>query len=254
MQLSFYANQTLQEFGSGAVPESLLSFEDAQREFLAVRALELQKAGIAASDVTVTKQTVSPSMRDDIVPPGFGNVTPAFAELAPFSDSTGNLRYKVEIVPIEDVPSYEGARVIGFYGNNPLRYRIGWDAWDEGDLYLWYDPIEDISQINAGSDLSFPTAFWMFAVKKTALNLVRVLRLKIALIGPDGFNDRMPQANNALDALEKSLFMQCGEWQLEWKKYLNLDLSTGPHLRRSNSEIRARGYHAISGKDVLRWD
>src|SRR6185369_896835 len=121
--------------------------------------------------------------------------------------------------------AYEGSRVIGFYGT-PTNYRLGWNAWEEGVLNLWYDPIEDITAVTESSDLSFPPAFWIFAVKKTAANLIRTLRLKTMMVNPDEFKDRLPLIMNALNLHEQSLGVQCLEWQTEWKKFINMDLNT----------------------------
>lgn len=249
MLLSTCANQVLQEFG-GVVPESLLSFEDAMREFLSVRALELQKLGISTTDITCTKHTLYPTERDGLVSASIGDMIPAFAELAPTSDSTGNSRYKVEILPTELVPAYEGSRVIAFYGT-PTRYRLGWDSWDEGSLTLWYDPIEDLTQMTAATDLTFPPAFWTFLFKKSALNLVRLLKLKLATLDPISVSNNKANIVAVLGMFEESLFEQVTEWQAEFRKFLNLDLNSQSHLRRTSDEIRARSYNNVSGRDPL---
>jgi hypothetical protein len=249
MLLSTCANQVIQEFG-GVVPENLLSFEDAMREFLSVRALELQKVGASTTDLTCTKLALAPSSRDALVGGSIGNAIPAFAELTPSSDSTGNTRYKVEILPTELVPAYEGARVIAFYGT-PTRYRLGWDAWNEGTLILWYDPIEDLSLLTSATDLTFPPAFWTFIIKKAAFNLVRLLKLKLVALDPANLTTRKADLVNVLTMFEQSLIGQVGEWQAEFRKYINLDLNSQSHLRRTSDEIRARGYDNVSGLDPL---
>lgn len=249
MLLSTCANQVLQEFG-GAMPDNLLSFEDAQREFISVRALELQKLGISTTDITVTKRTISPNARDALLSPGIGDAIPAFIELSPFSDNTGNLRYKVEIIPVELIPAYEGGRAIAFY-NTPLRYRVAWDVWNEGTLTLWYDPIEDVTQIRSASDLTFPAAFWTFIIKKAAINLVRLAKLKLVLIDPSNLSTNKGDIVNVLTMFEQSLLPQVAEWQMEFKKFLNLDLNNQSHLRRTNEEIKMRGFDNTTGYDPL---
>jgi hypothetical protein len=239
MNLERCANQVMQEFG-GAMPEHLLGMEDAAREFMAVRALELQKLGISGTDKTVINAALGPTRREDLVPGQFGHCTPAFAQLAP---TDGSARVKVEIVPIESVPHYDGSRAIGFYGN-PLNYMLSWDAWEEGEVYLWGDAAEDLTTLSMGSDIVFPEAFWVYLFKKTALNLVRIANLKISFQLSDDAS--LAPIIPALAALREDLTVQCSEWQKEFKKYTNLDLNTQPHLRRSVDELWARGSHEVT--------
>lgn len=249
MLLSTAANQVLQEFG-GTIPENLLSFEGAKREFMSVRALELQKLGIASTDITVVKQVLTPSSRDEVFPGGVGaDIIPAFVEVQLLSAlaNQDETRYKVEIIPVELIPAYEGARVIAFYGLNPKRYRLGWDAWNEGELTLWYDTIEDLLTITGNTDLAFPQAFWTFIVKKTALNLIRIIRFKLAYNTPSEIKNTVPQVTSALNLMEQSMIAQVAEWQMEFRKYLNIDLNTQPHLRRTNDEIKRRDYNNVTG-------
>lgn len=240
--LSTCANQVLQEFG-GAMPENLLGFEDAMREFLAVRALELQKLGISGTDKTVTSTSLAPTVRDAALPGGFGDITPAFVQLADAGDSTGNTVSKVEIVPIEDIADYEGARAISFYGN-PMRYRLAWDAWLEGTVYVWSNPILDLSAVTETTVMTFPPAFWTLLYKKTARNLVRIATLKIAFQVSD--DPGLSTVAAALAVLLDSLSAQTVEWEREFRKYTNLDLNAQPHLRRSIEERWARGVNDIT--------
>lgn len=246
MLLSSCANQVLQEFG-GVMPEVLMSFEDAEREFLSVRALELQKLGVSTTDITVTKSTLNATQRDGLLNTSEGDgMIPAFVELTPDSSTSGDDRVKVEILPVELIPSYEGARAIGFYGT-PGRYRLAWDAWDEGTLTIWYDPVEDLTSIGAATDISFPPNFFTYIFKKTALNLIRVAVAKLMIVDPAQFKESKGNITAALSAFEKSIDRQVGEWEHEFKKWRNLDLNSSPHLRRTNDEIQARGYNNVTG-------
>ena len=227
------------EFGTGVIPEELLSFEDAKKETIQVRALEMQKLGISDTDRTVTSDTLGATQRDDAMPVKFGDFIPAFVEIR-INDRTE----KVEIVPVESIPELEGARCIAFYSN---RYRLAWDAWDEGEIYLWFDPIEDLSGITGKSGITFPQAFWTLLVKKTALNLIKVIRLKALHIGK---SDR-EELNTILSMFEKSLNASLSEWEQEFFKWRNIDFNAGPRLRRTNEEIMARAYNNVTGRVSL---
>ncbi len=249
MLLSTAANQVLQEFG-GAMPDVLIDFEDAGREFISVRALELQKLGISSTDITVTKVAVAPVDREGLVPTSTGaGMTPAFVECIPFDTSTEN-RYKVEIIPIELIPSYEGGRAIGFYGT-PGRYKISWDVWEEGTLSLWHDPIEDVESYTLESDVTFPPNFIIYLIKKTAFNLVRNADIKLALIDPAMFRQSKGEISGALSRFETSLARQTGEWEAEFKKFRNGDLNSQPHLRRTHDELASRDYNNVTGNNPL---
>lgn len=249
MLLSACANQVLQEFG-GAMPDNLVSFEDATREFLSVRALELQKIGVSTTDITVTTQTINATTRDGLLDVSSkAGVIPAFVELTPTS-AAGDEKYKVEIIPVELIPDYEGGRAIAFYGT-PMRYRLAWDSWDEGTLTLWHDPIEDMTAITAATNVTFPPNFWTHLFKKTALNLIRLARLKLAIIDPASLRQSQANISTALTGFEQSLVMQIAEWEQEMKKWRNLDLNAQAHLRRTNDEINGRGYNNVTGYGPL---
>lgn len=252
MLLSTCANQVLQEFG-GVLPESLLSFEDAQREFISVRALELQRLGISTTDITVSSRQIIPNERDAALTPVFGaGMLPAFVEVVPRGSSNDNERYKVEILPVELIPDYEGARAIAFYGT-PTRYRLAWDAWDEGPMIVWYDPIEDITQIGTSTDLTFPPAFWTFLIKKAALNLARVAQLKLVVLDSSRHRSNAGAISATFGAFVASLSAQVQDWEREFHKFRNIDLNSQPHLRRTNEEIKARGFNNVTGYDPLDW-
>lgn len=249
MLLSTVANQVLQEFG-GAMPDVLINFEDASREFLSVRALEMQKLGVSTTDVTVTKTTLNVSTRDGAVPTTTGvGMIPAFVELTTF-DSSSSARHKVEIVPTELIPSYEGSRAIAFYGT-PTRYRISWDSWDDGTITLWHDPIDDLTQFESNSEVPFPPNFLMYLVKKTALNLVRVARFKLAIIDPASYRQSQANISSALGGFEASLAGQVADWSAEFKKWRNLDLNSQAHLRRTHDELDAAGFNNVTGNRPL---
>lgn len=250
MLLSQCANQVLQEFG-GAMPESLVSFEDASREFLSVRALELQKLGVATTDYTVTKTTLSASDRDGLLSPIFGDdMIPAWVEATPANSSNNNIRYKVAIITPDLIPAYEGARAIAFYGN-PKRYRLSWDAWDDDTVTIYYDPVEDLTAIGQADDLTFPQAFWTLLFKKAALNTVRVALVKLALVNPSEFQGTKSDVVNALNSFVGLLAPQVAEWEHELRRYRALDLNTQPHLRRTQDELALADYNNVSRANPL---
>jgi hypothetical protein len=248
MQLSACANQVLQEFG-GAMPDVLVSFEDASREFLSVRALELQKLGVSTTDLTVTRVPLNASTREGNVPTSTGvGMIPAFVELTP--DGVTDGRLKVEIIPLELIPSYEGSRAIAFYGT-PTRYRLAWDAWDDGTLTLWHDPIEDLTQFQATTEITFPPNFLTHLFKKTALNLVRMARLKLALVDPASLRNSQANIATALSGFEMSIAAQVADWEVEAKKWRNQDLNSQSHLRRTHDELGYGSYNNVTGSDPL---
>jgi hypothetical protein len=243
----------LQEFG-GAMPESLIGFEDAMREFMNVRSLELQKLGMATTNITATSLSLTPTTRDELLSPVVGaGAQPAFVEAIPSGGSTDNgYRRKVEIVPLSVLPTYESSRAISFYGT-PMRYRLAWDAWNDTELIFWYDPVEDMTSIQAASDLTFPANFWSFIVKKTALNLVRLAKFKLTITDRSALRAQKQDIIGALGMFETSLAVQLSEWQEEFRKFLSRELNQTPHLRRTNEELQAQGYNNISRNNPLDW-
>jgi hypothetical protein len=240
-------NAVLQEFG-GLIPESICSFEDAKREYAYTRSLELQKLGIAGTDRTVTNAVLDPGDdRDGAMPssaPNLRDIIPAAVEFQPTNTTD---RYKVVILSnVEDVPAYEGNRAISFYGE-PLRYRLAWDSWDAGDLYVYYDPVEDIEDLTGASEITFPLAFWTYLTKKTAFILIDMVRLKLTWLNREEEKEQLEKILKALDKMEVKLAAQVAEWCGEFQRYINLDRNEGPYLRRSNLEIMARGYNDTSG-------
>jgi hypothetical protein len=249
MLLSECANQVLQEFG-GAMPDVLVSFEDASREFISVRALELQKLGVSTTDVTVTSTTLNATAREGALPQNIGiGMIPAFVELASY-DSTSSVRHKVAIVPTEMIPSYEGSRAIAFYGS-PGRYRLSWDAWDDGVLHLWADPIEDLTAFTSTDEVAYPPNFLVHLFKKTALNLVRVALFKLAIVDPASLRNSQANISTALNNFQMSLAAQVADWEVEFKKWRNLDLNSQAHLRRTHDELDAIGYNNVTGNIPL---
>lgn len=249
MLLSACANQVLQEFG-GAMPDNLVSFEDASREFLSVRALELQKLGVATTDYTVTKSTLNATSRDGLVSPIFGNdMIPAWVEARPDSQSE-NVRYKVEIVTPDLIPAYEGTRAIAFYGT-PKRYRLAWDAWEEDNVTIYYDPVEDLTSIGQSTDVTFPQAFWTLLFKKAALNVVRLALFKLAIIDPAEFKTNKADIERSLNSFVVLISPQIAEWERELRKYRSLDLNTQPHLRRTQDELALADYNNVSRANPL---
>jgi hypothetical protein len=250
MLLSTCANQVLQEFG-GAMPEVLVSFEDASREFISVRALELQKLGVSTTDVTVTKSTLNASSREGTVPATTGvGMIPAFVELTLNDSGVPDARLKVEIIPTELIPSYEGSRAIAFYGT-PMKYRLSWDVWDEGTITLWHDPIEDLTQFTSNSDVTFPPNFITYLFKKTALNLIRTAVLKLALVDPASLRQSQANIGTALSNFQGSLAAQCSEWEVEFRKWRNLDLNSQRHLRRTQDELALSDFDNVTGSSPL---
>lgn len=244
------SNAALQEFG-GIIPAELLAFEDARREFLYVRQLELQKLGIAPSNKTVTSSILDVSTREGTLELADDNcdtepwaIDVAFVEFQP-TGGTIDERIKVTIVGVEDITNYEGARAISFYGN-PLKYRLSWDSWDHGTLYLYYDPVEDIETLTDLSDcgnenaITFPLQFWQLLSKKTAFNLIDVIRLKLAFHQRPEEKEQTDLINNALTKMEQKLALRIAELDREWRRYINRDLNQQTYMRRSIIEMSAR--------------
>lgn len=255
------ANGVLQEFG-GLLPETILSFEDAKREFLYTRALEIQKLGIADSNKTVTSAKLVVSSRTGLLllpdDAGDADIFPAAVEFQP-TGTTG--RQKVVIIEVDDIPGYEGDRAIAFF-DNPMKYRLSWDCWKTGDLFLFYDPIEDITTIRGADTLKFPLAFWTLLTKKTAFNLVDMIRLKLAWLQRAEEHEQtrvevrgqIPALLGALASREAKLAVQVQEWEREFRRWINKDLSQGPYLRRNQMEINARAYRDVSSGAYDLWE
>jgi hypothetical protein len=238
------ANAVLQELG-GMLPESICSFEDAKREFMYARALELQKIGIATTNKTVTVSEMIVEARDGvmIMPTGVGDLIAGAVEYEPNNLADGETnRSKVVIVQVDDIPAFEGNLAIAFYGD-PMRYRLSFDSWLTGRLFVYYDPIEDLTELDGDTEITFPLAFWTYLTKKTAFNLIDMIRLKLAWHQRPEEVEQHKVILQALSALEAKLSKQAEEWHLEFKRWITRDLKQGPYLRRSNMEILARGYN-----------
>lgn len=239
------ANAVLQEFG-GLIPETICSFEDSKREFLSTRALEIQKLGIAESNKTVTSARLDVSSRTGLLlmPDDMGDadIFPAAVEYQPENTTA---RQKVVIVEVDDIPNFEGSRAIAFY-DSPVKYRLAWNSWDDGDLYLFYDPIDDLTTISGTDTLKFPLAFRTYLFKKTAFNLLDLIRLKLAWLDREEEKEQAVKIDAALKMLEMKLANQVSEWAREFRRWINKDLSQGPYLRRTQMEINARAYRDTS--------
>lgn len=254
------ANAVLAEFGF-MPSESICSFEDAKREFLQTRALELQKLGVADSNKTVTsaKLVVASRTGSLVLPDNAGDpdIIPAAVEFQPTGSTT---RQKVVIVEVDDIPGFENDRAIAFF-DNPLKYRLAWDSWTYGDLYLYYDPVEDMSAIAGGDTLTFSLAFWTLLTKKTALALCSMIHLKLTWLAREEERaqtayvgsraSQTPPLLGALAAVEQKLMMQVQEWDREFRRFINKDLGQGPYKRRTQMEINGRGYLDVSDR---KWD
>lgn len=230
------------------LPDVVLSFEDARREFLQVYALEMQRLGISDTDRTVTEAVIETDARDEQIK-GVERL-PAFAEFHPSTAPNENYREKVEIVPLEMIAEYEGSRAIAFYGH-PLRYRAAWDFWKHGTLYLFYDPVPIIESVAGADDISFPRAFYTYLVKKAALNLVPVARLKLAFLAPEEQKEMLPVILPVLASLEASLAMQAAEWARQFELYRNKDGNETARLRRTNDELQFSNYKNTTGRNPL---
>lgn len=240
------ANAVMMEFG-GVVPEELLSLEDARREFLYVRSLARQKIGIADTDKTVTSTPLTVTQRDDALPPNLQHIIPAFVEYEHnFPISPNDLR-RVLIVPADDIPNYEGARAIAFYGE-PLRYKLSWNAWEDGSLTLYYDPVDDLSAISGDDDLPFPMQFHTMLVKQAALKVTDIIKLKMTFLDRWEEKDRAERLLGVLGGIEAKLLLQVSDWENEFKRWINKDHNEGPITRRTNEEIQARGYNDVGGR------
>lgn len=248
MNLHECANRVQQEFGS-VLPDPILSFEDCRREFVSVMMLKLQEIGISDTDRTTAYVAWTESARQGIVPTSFGPLSPAFVEFHP-TGSEANWRDKVEIVPVEDIPSYEGSRAIAFH-DLPLRYRAAWDYWNSGTMYLWFDPLPNLETITAEKNVLFPVAFMTYLIKCTALNLVEVVTLKLAWLAPEEQRELIPIIAPSLTRLAARLESECEAWKKEFRKYINLDSNQSPRLRRTWDELKARGYNNVTGNNPM---
>ncbi|MBX3288371.1 MAG: hypothetical protein KF855_03405 [Acidobacteria bacterium] len=238
------ANAVLMEFG-GVVPDELLSLEDARREFLYVRSLAMQKMAIADTDKTVSSTSLNVTQRDGVMPDS--NIIPAFVEYLPNNPIYGDEEQRrVLIVPADDIPNYEGSRAIAFYGS-PLRFRLAWNVWEFGTLKLYFDPVEDISDISGEDEVPFPVQFHTMLVKQTALKLTDIIKLKLTMLDRWEEKDRSERLLGVLGGIETKLLLQIADWENEYKRWINKDQNEGPILRRSNEEIMARGYNDIGG-------
>jgi hypothetical protein len=240
--LNIHANNVLGEFGF--LPSEVeLSFEDVKREFVRVRALEMQKLGISDTDKTLTSMTVDTSarVRDALVGT---NMIPAFAELTRNANYP-NQKQKVEVVPLEEIPTFENSYALAFYGT-PLRYRLAFDAWDEGTLTLYYDAIDDYDAILGATNITFPPNFYIYLECKTALALVALLRLKLTWIFPEDKQLQMQLILKALDQFQQGKLMYADEWQREFRIWKNKDMNEQPRLRRTNTELFDKGYDDLS--------
>jgi hypothetical protein len=238
--------RVIQEFGN-VLPDTLLSFEDARREVLQTYALEMQKLGISPTNRTVGEKILSHDERVGLLPE---NMNPAFCEFHSNLAETDETREKVEIVPLDHLPTYEGSRAIAFFGT-PLKFKAAWDFWDYGTLYLSYDPIPQIGLIKGSDSIVFPPAFYTLLVKKSAANLVPVVQLKFSYLAPEEKRELMPVILPMLKNLEAKLDGQTKEWEKEMKKFTLSDLNQGAHLRRTNDELQARSYHNITRRNPL---
>jgi hypothetical protein len=250
MKLGACVSSVMAELG-GNLPDGILTYADASTEFLSVRALELQKMGISSTNVTSDHIVINPPSREGLLPTypsiPYVDVIPSFVELIPKNISTNSyIRYKVEIVPVESIPEYEGARAIAFFGM-PRKYRLAFDVWDSGSLDLWYDGVEDITTKDVTSDVTFPPAFWTFLFKKTALNLISKAMLRLSYNTSPQTRKLAGDLTNGLKMAAEGLAMQVKEWELEMMKFRNLDLNTQPHLRRTHEEILLSDYNNITG-------
>lgn len=258
MKLADCGNQVLQEFG-GAMPDNLISFEDAVREFLNVRGLELQKLGMSVSDVTLTKQTLNPSARDEALPIGFGDdCIPAFAVATPNSGSD-TWSAKVAILPMDTIDSYEGSRAIAFYGNTPKRIKYAWDVWDcDETVVVYFDPVEDmttwtIDPATQAPEVVFPPGFLPMLFKKAALNLIRVALVKLALVNPAEYISGKGDIFTALKMFENSIAAQVAEWDFEARRFRSLGRNQQPHKRRTFDEILAADWDNTTNNNPLDW-
>jgi hypothetical protein len=242
-------NAVLQEFG-GILPEALCSFEDARREFLYAYQSELQKIGVADSNKTVKFAVLDVSAREgklilnDCDSPA--DIIPAFVE---YQETNTTDRQKVTIVDVEDIPAYEGQRVIAFYGDDPLRYRLAFDSWTHGTLYLYYDEVtnvndlDDITTCGKENEISFPLQFWQLLSKRAAFNIINIVQLKLAFLGRPEEQAQTDYIMKALAGLEMKLAARISELDREFRRWINKSTNQQVYVRRSNIEIMARNYN-----------
>ncbi len=246
--LNYHANNVLGEFGF-LPPEHLLAFEDVKREFIRVRALEMQKLGIADTNKTVTTTTLdlSGELRTGTLST---DMIPAFVEIHPTQATYTNQQEKIEVVPLEEIASYEGSRAIAFYGT-PLKYKLAFDAWEYGNVTLYYDAIEDYTDWAGDDNVTFPPNFYIYLECKTALSLADLFALKLAYLFPNDQKEQLQLIMNRLDAFKQSKLAYTAEWQAEFKKWKNQDLNQQPRLRRTQTEIWQRNYNNVTGFNAL---
>lgn len=236
----------------GRLSNNLIQFEDVAREFLQVRSLELQRLGISDTEKTVVHKTIKTGQREGNMA-AYGNFTPAFCEYIPNNAVSPDLRYKVAIIPVDQVPEYEGGRAIAFFGN-PRKYRAAWDFWENGEIDVWYDPIDDINTLVGSSDMAFAPNFDTFLVKQTQFNLIPLACINLAVNGTVEEEAKSKAIERALDKMGEYLQPQLAKWEKEFRKYLTRDYNTQKHLRRTQDEILAQNYGNVSGNNPTDYD
>lgn len=245
--LAQHTNNVLAEFGS-VIPDNLLSFEDVMRKFVRVRALELQKLGISDTDKTVIEDTLEVTARSGAMPGKYIDasisILPAGVSLQP--NASTNYREFVEIVPVEDIPSYEGENAISFYGE-PMRYKMAADLWLRGTIYLLYDPVENWDVLINSTEVTFPPQFKILLEVKTALAVIDLIPLKLAVKQPNEFPDEQKaKITEALTIFAVNKGRELAEWEEQFKLWRNKDLNEGPRTRRTYDELKARNYRGIN--------
>lgn len=243
-----YISQVLSEFGD-IIPSPILSFQDVAREFLNVYMLEMQKLGISNTNITVEYFDVTSPSREFNLRNVIGkDVFPAFIEFYP----NNSIRIdKVEIVPLDKIPTYEGGKAAAFFGN-PLKIKLSWDYWKDGKLRIYYDPIYDLTSTDLAENVSFPPNFIPYIVKKTAYYLIGLILLKASTLSYVDSDFNLQNFVSAMNAIKENLNTQIIEWSEEFRKFKNIDRNFQPRLRRTWDELQGMSYDNVTGNYPLK--
>ncbi len=252
LTLDTHANNVLQEFG-GNIPENLLSYESVKRQFVRVRALELHKLGISDTDKTVVEGTLDVTTRSGAMPSKYQDIgiIPAFVELKPTNATTR--REKIEIVPIEQIADFETSYAIAFYGT-PMQYKLSFDAWDRGEIYLFYDPVEDWDALVGSDSIVFPPNFLIYLECKTATLLIKQIKFNLTFKKPAEYTDEhIGMILSGLEELLQTKMVELGDWERQMKLWRNKDGNENPRLRRTADELQYSDYRNVTGNQPLDW-
>lgn len=212
--LGTHANNILALFGH--LPECMLSMEEAANAFLRTRKFYWQQIGTSAQDMRVRRILLDTTAheREFELPGGIeSDAFPAFAEIEVAIESGGE-RAPVDIVPREALLRREGERALSVF-DFPIRARLAWDAWDDGDVYLFYDPSARLEG-DLDTEIVFPYEYLEMIEQKSAYDLAALAMVKEQ---QESFNMDRP-ANEGLirglGALSQTFAANIQRWEREW--------------------------------------